>query len=161
MNKGPRKSEAWLRDRVDYSGSECLIWPFGRRANGYGHLRFGGNRKSWSAHRVMCELAYGPPPFPKAVVSHTCGKGGDGCVNPKHLEWATQRENLALKTVHGTRQIGSKNGFAKLNEEQVRSIKTSEEQGVELARKFGVSTCAISAIRVGRNWGWLNVQEGV
>jgi len=41
------------------------------------------------------------------------------------------------------------------------SIKTSEERRVDLAQKFDVSTCAISSIRVGRNWGWLNVREGV
>ncbi len=155
MSPGPRKAEAWVRQMADHAGDECLAWPFGRRRNGYGSLRFGGTRKSWLAHRVMCEIAHGPPPFAKAVVSHICGKGRDGCVNPKHLEWTTQRENIAMKNVHGTEQIGSRNGVAKVTEEQALMIVSSDRAGRDIANELGISPCTVSAIRVGRNWGWL------
>jgi hypothetical protein len=54
------------------------------------------------AHRVMCEIAHGPKPAPGFVAAHTCGKGREGCVNPRHLRWASQKENMADKLLHGT-----------------------------------------------------------
>lgn len=159
MNTRERLGEKWLRDHVGHADDSCLIWPFGRRQNGYGYLRFGGVRKSHMAHRVMCELVYGAPPFEKAVVSHLCGKGNLGCVNPRHLGWATQKANIAMKIEHGTSQIGERNGFAKITEEQARMIKSSGKPGVTIARELGISPCTVSAIRVGRNWSWL--QEAV
>jgi hypothetical protein len=54
------------------------------------------------ATRVMCKLAHGPAPTPKHHAAHSCGKGHEACINPKHLRWATPRENAADAKLHGT-----------------------------------------------------------
>ncbi len=151
----PRAAEAWLRKRVGYVGDDCLIWPFGRTGRGYGGLRFNGGRKTHLAHRVMCELAHGAPPFANAVVSHTCGKGHLGCVNPRHVEWSTQKDNIALKLVHGTSQVGTRNGGARITEEQVLMIVSSDRADGAIAADLGVCRTAVNHVRNGRNWGWL------
>lgn len=82
----------WLHDHLNFDGPECLVWPFGKRWNGYGQVWI--NEKIGYPHRVMCELVNGPPPTPKHVAAHSCHKGHEGCVHPKHVSWKTPRENL-------------------------------------------------------------------
>lgn len=53
---------------------------------------------------------------------------------------------------------GSRNGYAKLSEEQVRAIKARLAEGAnqtKLAAEYGVKTGAINHIHTGRNWGHL------
>jgi hypothetical protein len=69
-------------------------------------------------------------------------------------------ENLARgessgAALHPERYTGEKNGFAILDEAQVREIRRRRadgEAGKALASAFGVSACAISAIVRMRNW---------
>src|SRR5260221_680223 len=86
----------WLREYADYSGDECLTWPFARYPDGRANMNGG------YPTRAMCELAYGPAPSPKHEAAHSCGKGHEACVNPRHLRWATPKENAADKKIHGT-----------------------------------------------------------
>src|SRR5690606_2800217 len=63
----------WLSDHVDHNGDECLIWPFGRFANGYGQVCI--NKVNKVASREMCILANGEPPSPSHEAAHSCGNG--------------------------------------------------------------------------------------
>jgi hypothetical protein len=94
------RSRKWIEAHAGWQGDDCLIWPFSRDAHGYGQLA--SDRTVRRAHRVMCEIAHGPKPAPGFVAAHTCGKGREGCVNPRHLRWASQKENMADKLLHGT-----------------------------------------------------------
>jgi hypothetical protein len=47
---------------------------------------------------------------------------------------------------------GEERHNAILTERQVREIRASDERGCDLADRYGVSRCTISAIRVGRLW---------
>jgi hypothetical protein len=145
---------AWLRARVGYSGDDCLEWPFGTNQGGYSNVRYDG--RSAGAYRVMCEMAHGNAPFPRAEAAHSCGNRG--CVNPKHLRWATRAENHADMKSHGTSITGSRNGWAKLKEDDVLRIKRRLQLGetaVSVAKDFNVSQYAIYDIKQGRRWGWL------
>jgi len=93
--------EPWLLEHVNHDGEECLTWPFSPGANGYGQVRYKG--RMYVASRLMCILAHGEQPTPEHETAHSCGKGHQGCVNPKHLRWATHAENEADKLIHGTR----------------------------------------------------------
>lgn len=69
----------------------CWEWTGGIRPNGYG--QFSAGRKedgTASAHRVSYELFVGPIP-PRLELDHLCRVRH--CVNPKHLEPVTAREN--------------------------------------------------------------------
>lgn len=147
--RGKGLAVAWLRERVDHQGAECLIWPFSRVPNGHGH--FGLNGKIYRAHRFMCELVNGPPPTPKHEASHSCGNGHLGCVNPRHLSWATRSENRREAVRHNRIP---KNYRYKLTAEEVFQIRRLEgKKGtLELAKMFGVSTGNIRHIIKRDTW---------
>jgi hypothetical protein len=97
--------ERWLRAHANYSGDDCLKWPFGTKGNGYGHLAFNGRKTS--ASNAMCELAHGSAPSPAHEAAHSCGNGHAGCVNPSHLRWATRLENVHDAMRDGTTSRGA------------------------------------------------------
>lgn len=92
----------WLRSRVGYVGSGCLTWPFALHRDGYGNLKFDGS--TIGAHRLMCEFVHGPAPTGNHQAAHSCGNGHLGCVNPRHLRWATPAENANDKAVHAAQR---------------------------------------------------------
>lgn len=150
-HRGKGACFAWLLTHVGHQGDECLIWPFARFHNGYG--RFNHEGKPYRAHRHMCQLVHGDPPTTAHDAAHSCGKGGDGCVNPKHLSWKTRSENLMDRREHGTARRKSKLRF-KLTEAQVaevHAVKGKEIVAVTAAR-LGVSEANIYHIRAGRSW---------
>jgi len=140
---------------LPYDGDDCLTWPFGRTADGYGGINIDGNKME--VHRVVCIEVYGLPPSPTHQAAHSCGKGREGCVNPHHLRWATPAENTGDKHAHGTVIRGADYAQAKLSERQVREIMSL--RGIvsqrKLALAYNVSRSTISMIHLGENWGWL------
>lgn len=148
---------AWMADvALTHVGEDCLQWPYARYSNGYGTVNQGGKMRSVT--RVVCEAIHGPPPSPKHEAAHICGKGHEGCCNPKHLRWATPAENAADKLDHGTIANGEANGSAKLTEADVHAIRRRRATGEVLqaiAADYGVCISAISSIAIRKNWAWL------
>lgn len=152
----PTPANDYFHDVVlPYDGDDCLIWPFNRRADGYAMLWHEG--KSVRAPRMICEELLGEPPTSKHEAAHSCGKGHLGCVNPKHLRWATPAENDHDKIDHGTRLRGSRSPVAKLTEDEVLEIRRliGQLSFAKIGAIFGVSRGAISSIRYGRSWAWM------
>lgn len=146
--------EKWLRENSSYSGTECLIWPFSSKSNGYGMASLQG-KGLMAAHRFMCILVNGNPPTNKHVSAHSCNNGQNGCVSPKHVRWATYKENSDDKYVHGTVKVGVKNHNAKLTAEKARAIYNSKLSIKETCAKFNVGVGCVSSIKNGATWGWL------
>lgn len=144
----------WLADHAHYDEEDCLIWPFARRDGQYGRLHAPDSRRQVYAHRLMCEAANGPPPSPQHEAAHSCGNGYGGCVNPKHLRWDTVAGNASDRELHGTENIGERNGQSKLTATDVRMIRTllPNFSHVEIAALFKVSRPAISDIASGKRW---------
>lgn len=149
-NKGRTDVLDWLKARVNYAGDDCLKWPFGKNWNGYGNLVYEG--KNWKANRVMCLLAHGKPPTPKHVAAHNCNNGHLGCVNPKHLQWKTPRENLLDRRAAGTLTKKRWNNKGTLSEEDmaiIRLLKPYANQRV-IGAIFGISYQHVSVIQQGK-----------
>jgi hypothetical protein len=130
---------------LTHDGDDCLIWPYSRATSGYPQMRDKGKLRQVS--RRVCEHENGPPPSSKHQAAHACGRGHEGCVNRKHLRWATRRENQTDRIKHG-------NWGWKLPEETVREILSLKGllPGKEIAAQFGVSRSFVSQLFSGREW---------
>jgi hypothetical protein len=139
---------------LSYEGDDCLIWPYGK-SKGYGHLN-ATDRTGIVARRVL-EDKIGPAPSALHDAAHSCGWGAHGCVNPRHLRWATKIENMRDQYAHGTRVRGERHGNAKLTSSDVAAIRAMKGKALqrEIADRFGVSREQIRDIQNGKNWGWL------
>lgn len=146
---------SWLMDSLTFDGAACLIWPYARGAHGYGIVRY--DERSQIASRVICRLKHGEPPSCRYEAAHSCGRGGDGCVNPNHIRWATPQENNQDKISHGTSRRGEKSPVHKLTETDVRQIRRllGQVSQRKLASRFGVSQGCIAEISERKNWAWL------
>jgi hypothetical protein len=146
----------WLKEHVDFDGTECLTWPFARFPDGSGHATHEG--RHIRASRLMCLLAHGEPPSDIHEAAHRCGKGHEACVNPNHLRWATPSENNQDKLLHGTMLRGELHPSSVLSESDVRTIRRL--RGVvpqdELADRFGVGKAHICGIQLENEWAWLD-----
>ncbi len=145
---------------VPFAGDECLIWPFGRDAYGYGkiHLESG----SGLVHRQACEAVHGPPPdLPDIQAAHNCGNGHKGCCNPNHLRWATRYDNSMDRVEHGTHNRGEQHKMVKLTEAQVIEIRKLKGlvSHSKLAERFGVSRQTIGDVQKRKSWFWLEPEN--
>lgn len=104
------------------------------------------------AHQVSWILRNGEIPSGFQVL-HTCDVAQ--CVNPEHLYLGDNGRNVEDRVSRGRGVRGSRVTQSKLTEEQVRSIKSDPRSLRVLAREYGVTFGAISHIRAGRNWSWL------
>lgn len=123
--------------------------------HGYHHVNLSkcGKATMFRVHRLVAE-AFLRRDSSRPHVNHK-----DGVKTNNHapnLEWCTPGENnqhaisLGLRAVHG-----SKNGFAKLNEKQVRVIAHSLKIGLEqtyLGSVFKVKNTTIHQISKGNTW---------
>ena len=137
--RGSGQTIKWLHDHAGYVGDDCLIWPFARnKRSGYGF--FGLKRWPTYAHRFMCILAHGEPPTPEHQAAHTCGRGHEGCVNPRHLSWKTNSENQRDRRRHGT-HLGGRGARTSLTPDQISEMRSLRGviPVVQIAKKFSVS----------------------
>ena len=147
---------AWVIEQSVAETDDCIPWPFRRDEQGRGKLQIKGTRII--ASRYMCRLVHGEPPTPKHHAAHSCGNGHVGCMNPKHLRWATPKENSADQKLHGTQQRGERYGLAKLSDANaalILSLKGSGTTQQSLADRFGVHQSTISDIWRGKRRAWM------
>lgn len=155
----PGEPFQWLLGHVDYKGDDCLIWPYSRRADGYGKCWC--NNHPYRAHRLMCELAHGAPARSDLEAAHECGKGHLGCVNPNHLSWKTHSGNQRDRSRHGTTTPGGElHGSAKLTDAKVIAMRAEYRPRVVtysmLAEKYGVAMQVAARAIQGQTWRHLN-----
>jgi len=114
------------------------------------------------AHRLMYEMVHGPIPE-GAWVCHHCDN--PGCCNPRHLFLSTAQGNAMdmVQKGRGVDNRGSRNGQAKLTEEEVLSIRQLHAQGSHsmrnLAAQYGVAYSHIRNLIARRRWGWLEQES--
>lgn len=149
--------QEWLEAVASAQADECVKWPFARTPQGYGVFTAAGEKQL--AHRHVCEIVHGPAPSDSHFAIHSCGKGHEGCVSPRHLSWGTAKRNQADRVDHGTSNRGERAASHKLTEQEVRLIRERIKSGASfasLAAGFEVSYTTIFDIDRGRTWHWLH-----
>lgn len=154
FNKLPDKEHFESKFRVTPG---CWVWERGVSKDGYGQFRARG--QSWRAHRFSYALYVGPIPH-GLFVCHRCDN--PRCVNPDHLWLGTTQDNTADKCAKGRTarnygqdgnpQVGVTNGNAKLNDDQVRVIRSDTRTQKEIAADFDISASTVSLIKSGKHW---------
>lgn len=135
----------------------CWLWLGAMsKENGYGTVFVCGSM--WKAHRISYIEFKGPIPVGYHVC-HSCDM--PMCVNPDHLFVGTHLDNMKDRDKKGRREApkGSKNGFAKLDEETARQIKIAlhdqhitKESQQDIAIRFKIQSSTISLIKAGKRW---------
>ena len=124
----------------------CWLWTGYANSQGYGRTRFDG--KTQPAHRVSLALAGVPATAP--FVLHSCDT--PSCVNPQHLRYGTQQENMDDCKRKNRVAKGAGNPNTKLTARDVVSIRASTDSCPALARAYKVSDTHIRRLRSGVYW---------
>lgn len=124
---------------------ECLRWTGCKDKDGYGLTAIKGVKMP--AHRAAMSFLHD---VTGQYVLHKCTHRD--CVNPEHLYLGTQKQNVQDQIDAGTFVYGSKNGMARLTEEQVSNIRKSQQTCAELAKEYGYTYSGMWDILKGRSW---------
>lgn len=142
--------EIWMRpwsDKLGYSRVDCRVRVSGKRVG-----------KSPFVHRLVAKT-YLENTGNKPHINHKNCNPSDNRL--QNLEWCTHDENIKYAASLGrmARMRGQKNGHSKISNKTARQIKelvdSESKSQMEIAKTFGVSQPTVSAIKVGRNWGWM------
>lgn len=148
----PTEQALFVERAVVYQGDDCLVWPYAKAASG--HARWTVNGRGVQVSRVVLERVFGPPPSPKHHAAHApvvCHN--PACVNPRHLRWATARQNSADRLQDDTAHQGERVNGARLTEDQVRAIRADPRPQTIIAKDYGVYASHISRIKSRQVWG--------
>ncbi len=133
---------------------ECILWK-GKKSK-FGHGRIGYRKKQFSTHRAAWMAWKGEIPKGKFILHH-CDV--PHCISIDHLYIGTLKNN-SQDMVRRNRYVqnckkGIECNLTKLNEDQVREIRTLPSQGythMKIANKYNVSRTCIQSILYRRNW---------
>ncbi len=134
----------------------CWEWQLTKSSSGYGIIcRLGHVNKS--AHRLSYEMFIGQITNGLWVL-HKCDN--PLCINPDHLFLGTKDDNDADCKSKGRHSFGTRNGSAKLTEEEIMQIRykfeVEKQSMLGLAKQFNVSDTHISRIVKGKIWKHLS-----
>ena len=127
----------------------CWLWRGKTNKAGYGIVNHDGKDKR--VHRWFYEIFFGPVDKNK-VCCHRCDVRN--CINPAHIFIGTRVDNQKDMKEKGRAASGERNGYAKLNWDQVREIRKLQDKKSqkEIGLMYGVKQSHISLIH--RNVIW-------
>lgn len=142
----------WKRGKGSHNKGYVYI-P--RIRDGYSTIRLNinGKRKHLLVNRLVCEAFNGPSPNGNYHAAH---KNGDQTKNfPKNLYWATPQQNIEDRERHGKTMRGDGHYYRKLSSCDIPKIRKFISAGIpstEIAKKYGVTSSAIKAIKGKITW---------
>jgi hypothetical protein len=154
-----RTAHLEINDRIKHLSivdniTGCHVWIGTVDSHGYGRISF--KHKNWLVHRLSYILKYGE--IPDGVKAcHKCDN--PLCINPDHLFLGTQAENMDDMFSKGRGAVGAAYKRSELTDELVLRIKIDKRTQLEIAKDYGVSRTNISAIKTGRAWSHVKVNE--
>ena len=151
------KERYWSKvDKQDINS--CWIYQSADH-NQYGHRRIWLQGQYYSVHRIAFYLFTGFHPGENIEVCHSCDI--PACVNPFHLFLGSKRDNQLDKVAKGRHTYGSKNGAAKLSEEEVVAIRllyaTGDYSMRQLSEALNLSKSTIHNVVSKKSQYWRNI----
>lgn len=130
-------------------GDECWEWKW--HANPHGHGRMWASGRHTLASHIALAIDGRPRPEGKCAL-HSCDN--PPCVNPSHLRWGTQLENIGDRVARDRNGFaaGERNGASKLTWDCVDRIRADTRSSRYAAEEYGVSRVMICNIKSGRAW---------
>lgn len=138
------KVERILKSRLSFKGYPCIDLNTHE-----------GVKKNIVIHRLVAQ-AFIPNPENKPQVNHIDGNKQNNAV--ENLEWVTNSENMKHATINGLRHkpTGSKNHWAKLDENKVVEIREKYKKGgirqQDLAKEYNICEELVQGITTYRFW---------
>lgn len=154
----------WFYNQKNITESGCWEWT-GVLNGGYGHLSIHGKRIL--AHRFSLQQHLKREIPASLEVRHMCNN--PRCINPEHLKEGTHSENMndmvlsnrqargktlsdKLIGIPHPKTAGSKNGRAKISEQDAIHIRNSNESHASLSRQYGISNTQVKRIKNNESW---------
>lgn len=155
----PLEVRFWEKVAQTDDADSCWEWVGSRDKNGYGRFGVGSPIRTRFAHRVSYEIHYGAI-ADGLYVCHACDN--PSCVRPAHLFAGAPIVNTRDMITKGRQRHPGRKGVlapkAKLSDDAVRearrrfALDSSYGQSSALARDFGISPAAMSALLLRRSW---------
>lgn len=146
--------EFWAAVGVSDDKDACWLWR-GVRGRGakavYPSVMWQGTNVA--AHRLALAISLEVSPTSLGDVLHSCDR--PHCCNPHHLREGSHAENMADSVERGRRPRGTRLPWARLTEDKVREARRLRAEGAKvtaIARMFGISQPAMSAVLSRRVW---------
>lgn len=143
-----------ILSRIEYdTNGGCWLWTAGiTKDSGYGAIQVNG--QSYGAHRLSW-LTFRGEISDGLCVCHRCDIRV--CVNPAHLFIGTHADNVhdMYRKGRDNTPRGSAHVRAKLTESDIPDIMRRLAVGEtprEIGESYGLSDCAVNAIRRGKSW---------
>lgn len=129
----------------------CREWRAGRGPKGYGIFRYSSQRRTVGAHRAALILTEGRE-IKGADVLHRCNN--PACVEPTHLRWGTNAENMADR-MEREGYLSCKKLAAK-DIAEIRDLLTGTRFSQRVIGEwYGVSPSTIGQIKRGQTWSYV------
>ena len=149
------KKRLW--EKIEQRGAEeCWPWTAASDNHGRGRINVFGQVRVASQVLLILEG------LPKPAAPNDCALHKadclPSCMNPSHLRWGSQKENMQDKVKRGTSRhkagtfLGSK---STLTEQDIRDIRASTLTLEEQAELYEISARSVWDIRKRRAWTWV------
>lgn len=114
-----------------------------------GYIRITINRKRTFVHTIVLLAFAGQP----RLGDQACHNDGNPSNNRSdNLRWGSCAENCNDKRIHGTLNIGKRNGKSKLTDDAVRAIRRDTRKSGVVASEYGICSRNVWMIRSGKIW---------